>query len=127
MHKVKHSKVRLTGMAAGNVNGERLAMIVIGKSKTPRCFKGMENVPCRYPKSWISYELFEEWVKEIDRNFGAQKRKIALIIDNCPAHPDVPALDWMEPIFLPPNTTSITEPMDQGPTRSQSKISFPWS
>ena len=86
-------------------------MIVIGKSKTPRCFKGMKNVPCRYrvqPKSWISSELFEEWVKEVDQKFGAQKRKIALIIDNCPAHPDVPVLDWVELIFLPPNTTSIT-------------------
>ena len=61
--KCKHSKVRLTGMAADNVNGERLPMFVIGKSKTPRCFKGVKNVPCRYraqPKSWISSELFEE-------------------------------------------------------------------
>ena len=40
-------------------------------------------------KSWVSSELFEKWVKEIDVNFGAQKRKIDLIIDNYPAHPDV--------------------------------------
>ena len=111
----------LTGMAAGDVNGEKLPMFVIGKSKTPRCFKGVKNVPCCYraqPKSWTSSELFEEWVKEIHRNFGAQKRKIVLIIDNCPAHPDVLALDWVELIFLPPNTTSITQPMDQGVIRS---------
>ena len=89
------SEVKLTGMAEVNVNGERLPM-VIGKSKTPRYFKGVKNVPCCYraqPKSWISSELFEERVKEIDRNFGDQKRKITLIIDNCPAHPDVPAID----------------------------------
>ena len=49
---------------------------------------------------------------------GAQKRKIALIIDNCPAHPDVAALDWVELIFLPPNTTSITQPMDKEVIRS---------
>ena len=36
--------------------------------------------------------MFEEWVKEIDRNFDAQKRKITLIIDNCPVHPDIPSL-----------------------------------
>ena len=112
----KHSKVRLTGMAVGYVNGERLPMFVIDKSKTPRCFKGMKNVPCCYqahPKSWISSELFEEWVKETDCNFVAQKRKITLIIDNCPAQPEVPALDWVELIFLPPNTTLITQSMDQ--------------
>ena len=107
-------------MAAGNVNDERLPMFVIG-TKTPTCFKGVKNVSCRYrpqPKSWISFELFEEWVKEIDRNFDAQKRKITLIIDNCPAHPDVPVLDWMELIFPPPNTTSITQAMNQGVIQS---------
>ena len=39
----KHSKVRLTGMAVANVNGERLPVFVIGKSKTPRCFKRCEK------------------------------------------------------------------------------------
>ena len=76
----------------------------------------MKNVPCRYraqPKSWISSELFEEWVKETDRNIGAQTRKIALIIANCTAHADVTALEWVELIFLLPNTTSITQPIDQ--------------
>ena len=65
-------------MATGNVNGKRLPIFVIGKSKTPRCFKGVKNVPRHYrtqPKSWISSELFEEWVKKIDWNFGAQKKK----------------------------------------------------
>ena len=117
----KHSKVRLTGMAAGNVKGERLPMFVIGKAKTPRCFKGVKSIPCRYraqPKSWMSSELFEEWIKEIDRKFSVQKRKVALIIDNCPAHPNVQNLNWVELIFLPPNTTSITQPMDQGVIRS---------
>ena len=39
----KHSKVRLTGMATGNAKGERLPMFVIGKSKNPRCFKGLKE------------------------------------------------------------------------------------
>ena len=57
-------------------------------------------------------------LKKNDRNFGAQKRKIALIINNCPVHPDVPALDWVELIFLPLNATSISQPMDHGVIRS---------
>ena len=106
-------------MAPGNAKGERLPMSVIGKCKNPRCFKGVKRVRCRYraqQKSWMSSELFEEWVTELDRNFGSKKRKIALIIYNCPAHPDVPALEWVELIFLPPNT-SVTQPMDQGVIR----------
>ena len=117
----KHSKVRLTGMAAGNAKGERLPMFAIGKAKNPRCFKGVKSIPCRYraqAKSWMSSELFEEWIKELDRSFGVQKRKIALIVDNCPAHPTVTWLEWIELIFLPPNTTSVTQPMDQGVIRA---------
>ena len=117
----KHSKVRLTRMAAGNAKGERLPMFAIGKAKNPRCFKGVKSIPCRYraqAKSWMSSELFEEWIKELDRSFGVQKRKIALIVDNGPAHPTVTGLEWIELIFLPPNTTSVTQPMDQGVIRA---------
>ena len=35
----KNSKLRLTGMAAGNAIGEKLPIFVIGKFKTPCCFK----------------------------------------------------------------------------------------
>ena len=117
----KHRKTRLTGLAAGNPFGERLPMFVIWKSKMPRCFKGVKHLPCRYrnqAKSWMSSELFEEWVRELDRKFGVEKRKIAMIIDNCKAHRHVENLGWVELIFLPPNTTSVTQPMDQGIIRS---------
>ena len=44
----KHSKVRLTGMAASNAPDEKIPMFVIGKSASPRCFKHVRNLPCRY-------------------------------------------------------------------------------
>ena len=44
----KHSKLRLTGLAASNAIGEKLPMFFIGKSAKPRCFKGIKNIPCRY-------------------------------------------------------------------------------
>ena len=62
----------------------------------------------------MSSELFEEWVREPDRKFGVEKRKIAMIIDNCEAHPHVENLGWVKLIFLPPNTASVTQPMDPG-------------
>ena len=58
----KHSKIRLTGLAAGNAYGERLPMFVIGKANKPRCFKGVRNLPCRYRaqrKSWLTAETFQ--------------------------------------------------------------------
>eukprot|EP00794_Sanderia_malayensis_P001774 gene1774-biopygen1618 len=117
----KNSKERLTGLTAANAIGEKLPMFVIGKSAKPRCFKNIQSLPCRYrsqKKSWMDGSLFTEWVKEIDRKFAAEGRKIALIVDNCPAHPTIDSLQAVELIFLPPNTTSKTQPMDQGVIRS---------
>ena len=111
----KHSKIRLTGLVAGNACCERLPMFGIGKANKPRCFKSIRNIPIRYRaqrKSWMTAELFEEWVRQLDRKFSAVNRKITLIIDNCTAHLHVEQLNSIELIFLPPNTTSNTQLMD---------------
>ena len=47
-----------------------------------------------------------------------ERRKIALLIDNCPAHLSVPDLANVQLVFLPPDTTSVLQPMDQGVIRS---------
>ena len=65
----KNSKVRLTGMAAAGATREKLEMFAIGKSKKPRCFKNVKQLPCRYraqKKSWMTEVLFEEWVRKLD-------------------------------------------------------------
>ena len=62
--------------------------------------------------------LFEEWVREVDRRFNKERRKIVLLVDNCPAHPSIDNLVSTELIFLPPNTTSKLQPMHQGVIRS---------
>ena len=117
----KFSKQRLTGLAAGNALGQKLPMFIIGKAKKPRCFKNLKHLPCRYrgqKKSWMDSDLFEDWVREQAKTFERQNRKVLLIVDNCPAHPKIGGLKAIELCFLPPNTTSITQPMDQGVIRS---------
>lgn len=117
----KFSKVRLTGLAAGNAAGEKLPMFVIGKAEKPRCFKGVTSLPCQYKpqrKSWMDSEIFSDYVRKLDTKFDAEGRKIVLIIDNCPAHPNVDNLKAIQLVFLPPNTTSKTQPMDQGVIRA---------
>ena len=58
--------------------------------------------------------MFEEWVRDLNKKFESEKRKVALIIDNCPAHPIIDNLSDIKLVFLPPNTTSVNQPMDQG-------------
>ena len=58
--------------------------------------------------------IFSDWVREQDRKFSLQNRNVAIFIDNCPAHPHVQSLRSVILVFLPPNTTSKTQPFDQG-------------
>ena len=112
----KNSKVRLTGMTAASAAGEKLPMFIAGKLANPRCFKNVKYLPCRYRsqvKIWTNSFLFDEWVKELDKKFEKENRKVILIVDNDPAHPIIGGLKAMELTFLPPNTTSKTQPMDQ--------------
>ena len=112
----KNSKIRITGLAAANSVGDKLLMFVIGKSKAPRCFKNVTSLPRRYrpqKKSWMDSTLYEEWFRELDVKFQKENRKIALTIGNCPAHPTIADLSNVKLIFLPPNTTSVSQPMGQ--------------
>ena len=96
---VKHSKIRITGLAAANAVGSKLPMFIIGKAKKPRCFKNIKTLP---------------WMTDLNKTFESEKRKVALIIDNCPVHPIIDNLSHIKLVFLPPNSTSVSQPMDQG-------------
>ena len=74
----KHSKVRLTGLTAGNATGEKLPLFAIGKYAKPRYFSDVKSLPCRYrsqKKSWMDGDLFTKWMKELDRKYAPQDRK----------------------------------------------------
>ena len=66
----------------------------------------------------MNSEIFEEWVCKLEQKFCADDRKITLVIDNCPVHPSISNLTNVQIVFLPPNTTSILQTMDQGVIRS---------
>ena len=42
------------------------------------------------------------------------KRNVALIIDNCLSHPKLGGLTHTPVFYVPPQTTSVTQPMDSG-------------
>ncbi len=62
----------------------------------------------------MTREVFTKWLLEINRFMKSKKRRILLFIDNCSAHTDLPTLSNIRIKFLPPNTTSKLQPLDQG-------------
>ena len=98
-------------MAAANGMGDKLPMFVIGKAKNLQFFKNVKFLPCRnrnQQKRQMDGRLFEEWLREL----------VAFVIDNRPAHPHIDNLKAIKLYFLPPNTTSKTQPIDQSVIRS---------
>ena len=93
-----------------------MPLLVIGKSVRPRAFRN-QHVPIDYTsncKAWMTSTIFEEHLRKIDQKMSAANRNIAMIVDNCPSHPHIQGLKSVTLIFLPPNTTSKTQPMDCG-------------
>ena len=113
----KRSKDRIKILVTVSANGEKEPLLVIGKSKQPRCFRN-NTIPFEYKfnkKAWMTAEIFKSFLMKLDRKMIQQNRKIALILDNCTAHPtDIRELQNNKMYFLPPNTTSYIQPLDAG-------------
>ena len=114
----KRSKERITIALCASMDGEKVRPLVIGKSRAPRCFNKLKpgSLPVSYKynkKAWMTSAIFQEWVTELNKSMKCQGRKILLFIDNAPSHPDLHFSNVVVR-FLPPNTTSFTQPMDQG-------------
>jgi hypothetical protein len=136
----KKSKDRVTVMACSNVTGDhKLPLVFIGKSKKPRAFKkvkDMSTLPVSYKNqrnAWMDTQIFTSWFKEefvpAVTKFLKDKglpQKAILLVDNAPCHgqKDLKSLKvgGIRVIFLPPNITSIAQPMDQGVLEFLKKI-----
>ncbi|XP_052271459.1 tigger transposable element-derived protein 4-like [Dreissena polymorpha] len=114
----KRSKERITVALCASMTGEKLPPLVIGKSAKPRCFGKIktEKLPVMYrnnKKAWMNTELMKEWLKSVDQKMRRQGRKVLLFLDNAPSHPKI-SLQNVKIVFFPANTTSLSQPMDQG-------------
>ncbi len=111
----KKSKERISVLVGSNMTGsEKLKLLVIGRAKPPHCFRGKESIPIIYRNnlsSWMTTEIFTEFLHNLNKRMIKENRKIALILDNCSSHPFL-LLSNVKLIFLPPNTTSRLQAMD---------------
>nr|XP_011313436.1 PREDICTED: jerky protein homolog-like [Fopius arisanus] len=123
----KKNKERLTIMACTNADASLiLPLVVIGKSKNPRALKNIshDSLPVIYThqtSAWMNSTIFEAWFRN---KFAPQVRafllsknllpKAILLVDNAGCHPKDLVDGQIRVVFLPPNTTSIIQPLDQG-------------
>ena len=62
----------------------------------------------------MTSDIFRKWIKKVDRKMRIQRRKIVLLVDIRSVHPHCDDLQNVKLVFLPLNTTSLLQPMDQG-------------
>lgn len=115
----KLAKERLTVLFCASMTGQKEKLLVIGKSARPRALKNIsiKDLPVKWMsnrKAWMTGDIMGEWLIELDRKMGIEKRKILLFLDNAASHPRELHLKNVKLIFLPPNTTSVCQPLDQG-------------
>lgn len=115
----KVSKARITLLLCCSAAGEKLPPLVIGKYGNPRCLRGLkrETLPCVYRNSqnaWMTTSIWSDWLKDFNRRMKLQKRNILLFVDNATPHKVDFQLSNIKVVFMPPNCTSVLQPLDQG-------------
>nr|XP_028576556.1 tigger transposable element-derived protein 1-like isoform X1 [Podarcis muralis] len=127
----KVSKDRLTLLLGGNLEGDvKLKPLLVYHSENPRALKGIpkSTLPILWRsnrKAWVTREVFSDYIRSYFSPFAADycresnlDNKVLLLLDNAPGHP-VSSHDYSDNVrvlFLPANTTSSLQPMDQGVT-----------
>ena len=65
----KKAKNRITALVA--VNMDKRPLFIVGKSKQPRCFMGIPQLPTPYTSSanaWMTSSIFRQWLVEFNRD-----------------------------------------------------------
>lgn len=113
----KSEKSRLTILFVCNSSGDYKKLFIVGKTKKPRCFKN-KNIPIQQyfanKNAWMTGCIWDQILSHLDKEMEKLNKKIVLFVDNASCHKTTMDLDNIELIFLPPNTTSIIQPLDQG-------------
>eukprot|EP00731_Ephydatia_muelleri_P019478 Em0012g303a len=102
--------------------GKRRNAVVIGAAKTPRCCKNNPpSVPYYHQRNaWNDSKLYKKWWDEVFvptiRSFTKDPRPVALVLDGFSGHDErcIHSLGQIRVFKLPPNITSVFQPMDQG-------------
>jgi hypothetical protein len=121
---IKTLKNRLTLMLGGNASGDtKLEPLLVYQALKNVNFKKLPVIWKSNKKAWVTRDIFQDWFVNYFEPFICKyciqnnlSKKALLIMDNAPGHPIdlTEKFPHIKVIFMPPNTTSILQPMDQG-------------
>ena len=100
-----------------NTGMKKLKPLVTGKSNKARYFKFIEvsQLPIIWisnQKDWITSRLIQDWIDDINKQMHS--KKILTFLDNATSHVADISLSNVILKFLPANTMSAIQPIDQG-------------
>ncbi|CAF0988202.1 unnamed protein product [Brachionus calyciflorus] len=124
---IKSSKDRLSIGVCSNADGsEKCRLVVIDKFKKPRCFGNFDpnNIVNYYAnqKAWMTSLIFSDWLEKFNKKMKNSNRHKLLLLDNASSHKTDKVFSNITLHFLPPNTTSVLQPLDAGIIRSLKAI-----
>ncbi|XP_055078751.1 tigger transposable element-derived protein 1-like [Periophthalmus magnuspinnatus] len=122
----KAQKDRVTLVMCGNAAGFMIKPGLIYRSKNPRALKNKNKnaLPVYWmhdTKAWMTRVLSLDWFKqcfipEVKRYLRRKGLdfKVLLLLHNARGHAEDLSYDGVQIELLPPNTTSLIQPLDQG-------------
>ena len=115
-------KDRLTLLIITNMDGsDHRKLSVIGKSKTPRCLQKKYKMQVKdmsvdwyaSKNAWMTGEIHHQIMTKLNNEMRLSNRHILYVCDNASSH-QVREYSHIKFLMLPPNATSIMQPLDQG-------------
>ena len=115
-------KDRLTLLIITNMDGsDHRRLSVIGKSRTPRCLQKKYKMQVKdmsvdwyaSKNAWMTGEIHHQIMTKLNNEMRLSNRHILYVCDNASSH-QVREYSHIKFLMLPPNATSIMQPLDQG-------------
>jgi len=124
-HGVKKDKTRLSVLCNCSLHGEKRKLVVIGKHARPRCFAKIsydyDKLPVDYycnKTAWMTSKIFTDIIQKWDDELVLAGPKVLLLLDNFSGHRIEFVPKNIQFLFLLPNPTSLSQPLDAGIIKS---------